>query len=273
MLKEISFVMHPAHKERNSPLYRSLPVWEKHGINLRRVSHPENADTKYAVCWGWNNGNKLRQKGHEVLVFECGYIGDRAYWSSIGWNGLNNRADFKLPERMRYRRFDGNFGHLLKPWKAEGEGDKIIIMGQLKNDMSLQGNDLTCFYEELGRKLKEKYDLPVLFRRHPKFLHRNFQPNLPLAPAEPLEKALESARLVLAYNSNATVESVIAGVPSITFDRGAMAWDMTSHSPDEDLVRPDREEWLTKVSHCQWSLPEIEAGKFIPRMLGDIDDG
>jgi hypothetical protein len=76
-----------------------------------------------------------------------------------------------------------------------------------------------------------------------------------------LERDLSEAACVIAYNSNATVDAVLAGIPAITVDEGAMAWDVTSHHVSQALVTPDRNEWFRRMAWTQWTLQEITSGE------------
>ena len=219
---------------------------------------------RHVACWGWTVGKPLRDKGHEVLVFERGYLGNRSKWISVAWNGLNGRADFRLPERVTADRFNQHFA--LKPWKQGGEC--IIIAGQVRGDASLQGRDLTAWYEEMAVTLERLHGLPVFFKQHPA---SNGRPNKRFTPRLPefegnMADACKVARCIVSWNSNAAVDAVISGCPAMAFDEGSMAWDVTSHDPSQ-IITPPREDWAARLAWCQWTTEEIAAGAFWPRLL------
>jgi hypothetical protein len=254
MIEEISIY------GRNTMLQNVQGGLEKRGVKVHQCG--SSISTKHVICWGWRKGEELRRKGHEVLVFERGYLGDRFKWTSIGWNGLNNRADFKLPDKVTGERFKKNFE--MKPWQPDG--DLIIIMGQIMGDMSLQGKNLTGFYNELGKSLKKKHGKQVVFRPHPhaKAGRGNFKPDLPVFDGN-LEDALKRAYLVVTYNSNSAVDAVINGIPALSFDIGSMAYDVTGHSASE-RIKPERQWWADILAHCQWTPEEIANGDYWGRM-------
>lgn len=232
---------------------------KKYGVEAK-VHWNLQPKVKNVACWGWRKGEVLRAHGYNVLVFERAYLGDRFYWTSIGWNGLNGRADFCLPDKVSADRFRDNFE--LKPWKKNGE--KIIVMGQLRGDMSLQGLDLTEFYERWARELELRYNKPVFFKEHPTKPHMNFNPRIPRYKGN-LEEALSEAFLVVTYNSNSGVDAVVNGIPALSFDKGSMAYSVTGHTIN-DRITPVREEWAYKLAHCQWTPKEIENGDYWERM-------
>ncbi len=228
-----------------------------HGVDFEVTNSPRN---KNVICWGWRKGEEYKSKGHNVLVFERGYLGDRFEWTSIGWNGLNGRADFCLPDNPDKNRFFDNFE--LKPWKKGG--DYIVIMGQVMGDMSLRGKNLTDFYERTAKELYRVHGKDVFFRTHPHTQRANFNPNIPKIGGG-LDSVLDNAFLTVAYNSNTGVDSVINGIPNLSFDRGSMAYQVTSHDCF-DIIRPDRRDWAVKLAHCQYSPDEIASGYFWERV-------
>jgi hypothetical protein len=226
------------------------------------IDHGGDPRAPVVGCWGWRRGMRLREKGCQVLVFERGYLGDRFHWSSIAWNGLNNRADFCIKEQPSMDKFNNHFE--LKPWNNTGQF--IVIMGQVVGDMSLQGQNLTSFYEKTAYNLKKIHRLPVFFRPHPAgaATNRNFKPNIQNISGD-LDHVLKLARLVVTYNSNTGVDAVINGIPALSFDKGSMAYEVTGHAVG-DIVTPAREKWAAKLAHCQWSPDEIKEGLFWDRL-------
>jgi len=100
---------------------------QKHGVASRiRNSKDAAIDTKHVACWGWRLGERFRERGHDVLVMERGYLGDRFSWSSFGWNGLNGRATF--PDRRDIRRFRRIVPAGLAEWRTDA-GEYVLIIG------------------------------------------------------------------------------------------------------------------------------------------------
>lgn len=229
---------------------------ERSGIKAIKTHTPHGIRTPAVACWGWRLGRKLRAARHEVLVMERGYLGDRFKWTSLGWNGLNGHAYFPNVESDPSR-FQAHFE--MKPWKHDGQ--YVLIMGQVPGDASLQGLDMRPHYQRWATQAAKTYGLPVKYRPHPKAAERGIV--YPVKGAEvldgTLEEAFAGAALAICYNSNSSVDAVIAGVPTVTMDRGSMAWDVTSHRIGE-IVRPDRKEWAAKLAWKQWSMDEIAMG-------------
>lgn len=234
------------------------------GIQVTRARPRELVKSRMVATWGWRNGKPYRDRGADVLVMERGYLGDRFAWTSLGWNGLNGRGRFPInadPSRFRL-----HFGDLLKPWKKSGE--YVLLVGQVPNDASLDGQDLSGWYRTTARDAARLYGLPVAFRRHPKALERGIRQEVPgtrLIESD-LADALAGAKVVITFNSNVGVDAVLSGVPAVAVDKGSMAWEVTAHRVGE-LAYPDREDWLARLAWCQWSIDEIRSGEALHPVL------
>jgi hypothetical protein len=236
-------------------------------LGVDAVLSRTRVDTKYVACWGWRQGQMLRSQGHEVLVLERGYLGDRFVWSSLGWNGLNGYADFSNPPDDGGERFNAHYE--MAPWR-ETDGKYVLIMGQVPGDASLRGKNLMPWYESVGVLAADAYGLPVKFRPHPNTERKGIRqvPRHCQRSFEPLDEAIADAHVVITYNSNSAVDAVVRGVPAIAMDEGSMAWDVTGHQIG-DIVRPDRSPWASKLAWTQWSLDEIRSGAALERLLSN----
>lgn len=228
-----------------------------HGITVQRTASVEHAEAGHVACWGWRTGQRLRELGKQVLVMERGYLGDRFAWTSLGWNGLNNRAQFGV-KNDGGERFRRHFGDLLQPWNPTG--DYLLIVGQVPGDASLQGRDLSSWYAEQA-KLAAAMGLPARFRPHPEALKRGYQKAVPGADVlgGDLQSALRGAALVATWNSNTGVDALLAGKPVTVADPGSMVWEQAQGL--RRGAQPDRESWAARLAWCQWSLDEIRSGE------------
>ena len=236
-----------------------------HGI-VATIKHDSGGPllTKHVACWGWRQGVRLRHMGHEVLVMERGYIappGDpdqwRFKWTSLGWNGLNGRAKFYPKDDPA--RFDTNFRHLLKDWKAGGK--YVLLIGQVPGDASLGGMNLNAWYATTALAAAKAYNLPVRFRPHPVAIQRRIHQDVRGVQTinGTLDEAFANAAICVTFNSNTAVEAVLAGVPTVATDIGSMAHEVTSRKIG-DILTPDREQWAARLAWCQWTMDEIKSG-------------
>ena len=211
-----------------------------------------------AIFWGHRMMeliNRQRTLGSDYLVAERGYVGDRFAWTSLGYNGLNGRADF-LNNGKDGDRWNKYFSGLMHPWKFNG--DYILIMGQVSGDASLSElGDFNKWVAKMLSKIKEHHVGMVAYRPHP--LARQKAPHGLRCISGTLDEDLADASLAVTYNSNSGVDAILAGVPTIVMDEGSMAWPVASHDPAL-VVYPDRTTWANELAWCQWADDEIKNG-------------
>lgn len=230
--------------------------FRRHGIepNMLPVGKPEPCDL--AVCWGVRKRAEMRS-GRRALIVERGYVGDRFQWTSMGFDGLNGKADF-CNRDMPGDRWSRYFASAMQPWRDHA-GDYVLVLGQVPGDASIHGIvDIGRWYETVAVQLF-RAGHKARFRAHP--LAPKFGRHPTLKPiGGTLQEAFAKAKWVVSYNSNSALDAVLAGVPAVTIDRGAMAWDVTGHKATVAPPTPDRTQWANNLAYTQWSPDEIERG-------------
>lgn len=213
---------------------------------------------KTIIGWGWRGNKEACERGHNVLVMERGYIGDRFSYTSLGWNGLNGHAKFPKYDDDGGERF-ALHGGKIKPWKKTG--DYILLLGQVKNDASLQGKDLTAWYQNIATKASEIHKLPVFFRPHPESYRRGGYTHVEGFEniGGTLDECFENAKFSIAFNSNSCVDSILNGVPCYAGDSGSMVDSLLMKDLNE-IIYPEREKRLHQIAWTQWTLDEIRSG-------------
>lgn len=236
------------------------------GIQGKIVPTILHAKSNVVACWGWRIGKKLRDLGKEVLVMERGYIGDRFHYTSMGWNGLNNYADFPDYPDDQGERFKSH-GGILRPWKEKGFKNCALILGQVPGDASLKGKDMVPWYEEVAEKIKDIHRIPVFFRPHPDLKRKGIYQEVKgtIKSEFPFSQALNSSNFTACWNSNSAVDSVLNGTPCYVGDEGTMAWDVCSKDLS-DIKTFDREKWAYSLAFKQWSIEEIISGQALLRL-------
>lgn len=207
----------------------------------------------WSARWDWLF-TSINAAESDYLIMEAGflqdgitgtgqvYAGQRLQNVSLGFNGLNGRADFRNknspPDRAQ------SWTHKLKPWRST-PGNYILLLGQVEGDASTRGVDLGEYYRRI---LATDYGLPVRYRPHPLYEEQSCS----------LAEDLQNAHMAVTWNSNAAVEAVLSGVPTIIEDEGSMAYPMRYR---EDNPCPDRWQWLCDLAYAQWTLDEIRSGE------------
>lgn len=206
------------------------------------------------ATWGWRHGSAVRALGHNVLVMERAYVDDRFKWFSMGWNGLNGRATW--PDIEDDSRWGQNFSHLMQPWQSKPDG-YALIMGQVPTDAALRHVPFIQWAARVAEELSYEGFDPV-YRAHPR--SPSSIPTGVRTVRGTLKDALEGAKFVVTYNSNSAVDAVLHGVPTIAYDLGSMAYDVTSHDIKSSLRRCDRSKWAARLAWRQWLPEELADG-------------
>lgn len=232
----------------------------------QRSALPPPADVDGVLVWAWRNAIRYRQQGYDVLLMERAYLGDRFTWTSLGWNGLNNRARFPNVDDGGAR-FREHFGDLMKPWRPAGQqSGYALLLGQVPSDSAIRcaGVRFEQWALETARELKAR-GWEVRFRAHPRCPRLQI-PGVERLPPGDIERDLDGAGLAVTLNSNAGVLAVLYGTATVTMDEGAMAYDVTAHDLERPITTPDRAEWAARVAWSQWLLEEVAEGPGWPHV-------
>jgi hypothetical protein len=252
---------------------------KKHGYTQFKLQDYRNItcpNTKSDVCIGWSvrQLNAFQGLGENVIVLENPYFGylnkKPADWTSVGWNGLGGRANF-CNKKSPPTRWNDHFSYFekekLKDWSG---GDFILLLTQVYGDQSLILKEQECNekidYNKIIAQIRKNTKLPIYVKHHPNEENPNIW-NIPndisiINKNISVYDAVQNAKICVTINSNSAVEAVLGGTPTITLDRGSMAWDVTEHNFDkiENPPLPDRTQWLYDTSYCQWKIEEFENG-------------
>lgn len=216
---------------------------------------------KYAVEYSKKRGEVIRrhkEAGKPVIVLERGYVKRDIYWSA-GYGGINGRADF-CNEDMPGDRWKA-LGVELEPDRL-GKGDYILLAGQVPWDASVQDTDHVAWLSQTAKAFSDM-GFPVRFRPHPKG-PQDLSIFGTEASTGTLEEDLDGAMAVVTFNSNVGVDAVIRGIPTFSFDKGSMVYDV-SFNKTTDINRIesktfDRQRWANNLAYTQWTLDEMKEG-------------
>lgn len=255
-------INHAMHQKEHGEAVRQ--GFAKHGLQSVFVQGDtvlEDAD--FHVTWSikrprifdWSH----RHNKH-VLVMERGHVGDRMNWTSVGWDGLGYRACYALAQDGG-ERWQKHWQHLVEPWTTRH--NTALVLGQCAGDASLYGlkEGFEAWATQQCHTLKQQ-GYAVRYRPHPLMKRQGSTFCPPIAHPSPNERLwddLQWAGLAVSYNSTAGVEAVLAGVPTITLDEGAMAWPVSGHTLF-DRVQPNREAWCHRLAWTQFTLEELRSG-------------
>ena len=247
------YCTHPHQREWADRIARGLA---RHGI---RCVDRSDRGADFALTWGVRNRAPWRHHPH-VLVLERAYLGDRFQWLSLGWDGLNGRANFcnvDVPDD-RWRLY---WRDQMQP---ETPGRGVLLIGQVLGDMAVKDVDLTAWLNTVGQGLNQ-ISQRWSYRPHPEALRRA-QPQPFTADSRPLDQALAACDRVITYNSNVGVLAAMAGKRVTVENQGAMAFAVAGKGWQADQPLGDRDDWGRRLAYCQWLPDEIMAGDFWPTL-------
>jgi len=263
-MMKIALITSPAVHHRMAALSFQQGL-RRHGIDVPLIytTQYRRDGVKCDLMINWSARFAAKTAGSYVdyLVMERAYLEPRYEWISLGYNGLNGRADF-LNKNSPSDRWDKHFAGRLQPWAPNG--DYVLLTTQVPGDMSIRHLDVN--YKSIIYMIKRYTDLPVYVKHHP-LAHDtwNVAGAKKILPADmPIQEAIRRAKVVVTINSNSGVDAIVAGKPVINIDSGSMVWELAMQkdfSQIDNPPTPDRTQWAHDIAYCQWLPSEIESGE------------
>lgn len=207
-----------------------------------RVSSSRVRESEIAILLGTTCWRNIETDGRYLLV-------DRASWGdpeyvSLVWDGHGRRGNHMVPMDLGNRW--GRIGCEVQPWR---DGQKIVLCGQTET-WSPHYRSLTDWYDQVDA---------THFRGHPAGDNPTGLPRW---------QTWDDVGLAVTLNSSVAVDAVMAGIPTVTMDGAAMAWDVTAHT--QEIIKPDRRPWLEWLAWTQWHWDEIREGEPIKHLFEAI---
>ena len=151
--------------------------------------------------------------------------------------------------------------------KERSQGECIVIAGQKPDDAQhrISEDKLTELYQGWVDEIKNHTDRPIIFRPHPRRPTMRLEGVSHDVPTDKkrggLDQLLLNAHCLIAYNSTACTDALIAGVPFYSHSSQAQALSNgLDFSSIETPWFPDdhaRLAHLNRVAHAQWKESEI----------------
>jgi hypothetical protein len=186
--------------------------------------------------------------GRDYYHVDHGYTG-RGYYDGyfrISRNALQATGRWTdPPKRDRWDKLAKTFD----PWRKEGE---TVVICPISDYLGrFLGIDPEKWTDSVVRELSHYTDRPVIVK--PK-------------GGEPLFKVLEDAWCLVTHSSNAAVDAILRGVPSITLGRSIANPVSWSFEHIEAPIWPEREEWCWNMAYQQFTLEEFRRGIDLSRL-------
>lgn len=267
--------------KNGEPVFTAL----KKGLDaagIKHVSHDMMADVAviWSVLWAgrmhhnqqvWNH---FRQSGRPVVVVEVGMLQRGQTWK-LGVNGTGSYAyygdglDLQRAEKIALP---------LKPWRQTGS--RIIVCAQRTQGLQWATQPpMEQWLANLRDQVRLYTQRPLVLRTHPR---QKIGPITGYEIERPQHlpgtyddfdfvKTLNDAWAVINHNSGPGSQAVIAGIPAFV-DASSLAAPVANLSiaDIENPRMPDRGDWFLRLCHTEWTIPEIESGWPIQRLLPGI---
>jgi glycosyltransferase involved in cell wall biosynthesis len=222
------------------------------GVPFAVTDERVRGDAGLPLLLGTTFWREIEANGPYLLVDRCSF-GDPGRFVSLVRDGHGRRGDHRVPERVDATRWEQH-GVPVLPWRPRG--DRVVLCGQTEPYSPHYGRIADWYASVVGACSH--------FRRHPAS-----RPNPAIDAAAgrlPETRYWDDCGRAVTLNSSVAVDAVLLGIPTVTMDEAAMAWDVTARDATETTM-PDRTTWLHWLAWTQWSHQEIREGTPWPRFL------
>jgi len=199
----------------------------------------------------------MKLEAHEIPYFfiDRGYIIDdgRKQWMRVSYNSfqMDQMRDFGSWRRSIR----------IKPKKWKKNGDYILVVPPCPKAGKYWGFDNKKWLESTVTELREHSNRDILVRARPLVRDRYSGP-------KSLINAAKNAHCIVVYNSNAATEAIFHGTPAIVLGEAASKFvAVQSISQVENLIRPDRTEWVKNLMYNQFTRDELADGTALKALI------
>ena len=273
------FKLFRQHGALNSPSI--FDAFEKGLLSQGHEIVDSNEDV--AVIWSvlWHGRMSANQHIYEeciqrnkpVIIIEVGNLKRNETWR-ICLNHINGLGEFGANEDIDVNR-PNKLGLQLSPAKTNRK-EEILIATQHQKSLQWKGMptmaDWTLQTIDAIRKITDR---PIVIRPHPRSpmtgIEHEFK-NVKRQHPIQVKGSYDDFDIdynyhaVINHNSGPPILAAIAGTPVIT-GSSSLAYPVSDVL--ENIENPklqDREEWFTKLTHCEWTVDEIQRGIPIKRL-------
>ena len=278
----------PSESDTN-PLVQSMAegIATSEGWQIKRLNGTYFTDADaagdLAVVCGAKRQSKVildafRKANIPVIILELGYLNRATTYRSetAHYQCSLNDLCWMPPAPCPSDRFE-KLGLKLRKRRAK-KGSHILILGQVPGDGQhhMDADALTTWYADAVRQIRERTELPIVFRAHPKAASFGLCPDADSQqdPAKvTLKTALRNAVTCVTYNSTAGTEAMLDAIPVICSQVAMYApWADSDFAHIEAPNTGDREDYFSRLAYAQWTHAELQSGEafaFLRQFLED----
>lgn len=263
----------------------SQPIFSAFEQGIIKLGHTISNDADaipviWSVLWrgrmfpNRNVYNAAKKNQLPVVIIEVGNL-KRNYTWRIGIDNINNLGFFENNSNLDHNR-PKKLGIFLKDFQLNRKPE-ILIAGQHEQSLQWQGQpSMHGWINYQIHQIKKYTDRKIVFRPHPRWpinpVHKDLQvvrPRKIQNDAEVYDNDFHY-HCVINHNSGPSVYATLEGVPVIC-DSSSLAFPVSENI--ENIENPrvfDREEWLVKLSHTEWTVDEIQCGVPLMRLIPEL---
>jgi len=258
-----------------------LDCCQASGIQTQENSITADAVVIWSVLWhGRMKPNQsvyehYRNQGKPVIVIDIGALYRGTTWKLAinhitrdGYYGHEHDLDLDRPKKLQIS--------LATPIRPRPE---IIIAAQHQNSLQVAGlGSMEEWVLMQIQQLRNSTDRPIHIRAHPRSrLRMPFLPdNTTIEIARPVANTYDSfdmhfnCHAVVNHNSGPGIQAGIAGCRPIV-GHSSLAYPVSVGMADiEQPYEVDREQWLVKICHTEYTVEELRQGTWLKRLKSHL---
>jgi hypothetical protein len=168
----------------------------------------------------------------------------------------------------RWQQIKNDIGIELQPWRTTGS--HILICLQRNGGWSMGGLDVMQWCNKTILEIRKYSNRQIVVRAHPgdrrasQYLKLN-HPNVKISSNQNILDDFTNAWAVITYNSSPGVAAAIEGIAVFVTDpdpKISQAYDVcnTDLAMIENPLRPERQQWIEKISMCHFNFNDLKSG-------------
>lgn len=182
------------------------------------------------------------------------------------------------PDPTRWMSISKNLGISLKPWRRTG--NHILICTQRNGGWSMKNLDVPTWLNTTIDTIRQHTDRPIIVRPHPgdknSVNYLNYKDSrYTISRNKFIVQDFVNAHAIITYNSSPGVAAAIEGIPCFITDPSptysqAFAVGNVDIKKIENPDKPERQDWIERLSMCHWNRDEISNGDCWKHIRGYI---
>jgi hypothetical protein len=270
----------------NQTANHSEQVWQAFLSSCESMGiRPEanSMDSDYLMIWSvlWRGRMQKNQQVYQhyirankpVFILEVGSIQRRTTWK-VAVNNITNQGIY--PEMVDPDR-PKKLGIVADRAKINKDLPILIALQQTESLQWDLKKSAEQWVTDTVTKIRRFTDRQIVIRPHPRA--RFHMPNLSNTVLETPKKIINTYddydlnfdySAVINHNSGVAVQAALRGVPVVT-DNTSLAYPVSMPLSSIDIpYLPDRDQWIQKMSHTEWTVDEIAQGTPLRLLIDKI---